>query len=78
MYAIVFKADGFPVCRQVPGVSPNPVVTWSTEAAAQAFISSKGGEAEFKPIRLTDDVMDQLAEAVGCPVRALSFDPYPG
>ena len=24
MYAIVYKSDGFPICRQVPGVSPDP------------------------------------------------------
>ena len=47
MYAIVYKADGFPICRQMPGVSPDPVVTWNTEAAAKAFIASKGGDAEF-------------------------------
>ena len=40
MYAIVYKSDGFPICRQVPGVSPDPVVTWNTEAQAKAFISS--------------------------------------
>src|SRR5712691_10833217 len=61
MYAIVYRSDGFPVCRQVPGVSPDPVVTWNTEAAAKAFISSKGGEADFQPLRLTDDAMDRLA-----------------
>ena len=43
MYAIVYKSDGFPICQQVAGVSPDPVVTWNTEAAAKAFISSKGG-----------------------------------
>ena len=43
MYAIVYKSDGFPICRQVAGVSPDPVVTWMTEDAAKAFISSKGG-----------------------------------
>ena len=25
MYAIVYKSDGFPVCQQVAGVSPDPV-----------------------------------------------------
>ena len=44
MYAIVYKSDGFPICRQVPGVSPDPVDTWNTEAAAKAIISSKGGD----------------------------------
>ena len=25
MYAIVYKTDGYPICRQMPGVSPDPV-----------------------------------------------------
>jgi hypothetical protein len=29
MYAIVFKSEGFPICRQVAGVTPDPVVTWN-------------------------------------------------
>lgn len=77
MYAIVGKSDGFPVCQQVPGVSPNPVVTWNTEAAANAFIASKNGAADFKPVALTDDTMDALAKAMGCAVGAISFEPYP-
>jgi hypothetical protein len=77
MYAIVFKADGFPVCRQVPGVSPDPVVTWNTEAAAKAFIASKGAEGDFQPLELTDEAMDKLAQAIGCPVQAMTFEPYP-
>jgi len=77
MYAIVYRTDGFPICRQVAGVEPDPVVTWNTEAAAQAFISSKGGEADFEPVQLTDDAMDKLAAAMGCDVQAMTFDPYP-
>jgi hypothetical protein len=77
MYAIVYKSDGFPICRQVAGVSPDPVVTWNTEAAAKDFISSKGGEADFQPLPLTDDAMDRLARALGCPLEAMTFDPYP-
>ena len=77
MYAIVYKSDGFPICRQVPGVSPDPVVTWNTEAAANAFISSKGGEAEFQPLQLTDEAMDKLAATMGCPLAAVTFEPYP-
>lgn len=78
MYAIVYKSDGFPICRQVPGVSPDPVVTWSTEAAARAFIASKGGDAEFQPVQLTDEAMDKLAQAMDCPVESVTFEPYPG
>jgi hypothetical protein len=78
MYAIVSKSDGFPICRQVPGVTPNPVVTWNSEAAAKAFISSKGGEAEFQPLRITDEAMDSLAKAIGYPIETMTFEPYPG
>jgi hypothetical protein len=78
MYAIVYKSDGFPICRQVPGVTPDPVVTWNTEDQAKAFIASKGGDAEFQPVQITDDAMDKLAKALGCPVESMTFEPYPG
>ena len=78
MYAIVYKSDGFPICRQVQGVTPDPVVTWNTEAAAKAFISSKGGDAEFQPVQITDEAMDKLAKALGYPVEQMTFEPYPG
>ena len=78
MYAIVYKADGFPICRQVPGVSPDPVVTWNTEAAAKAFIASRGGDADFQPVQITDEAMDRMASTMGCPVESMTFEPYPG
>jgi hypothetical protein len=78
MFAIVYKSDGFPICRQLPGITPDPVVTWNTEDAAKAFISSKGGDAEFQPVQLTDEAMDRIATAMGCRVEAMTFDPYPG
>ena len=78
MYAIVYKSDGFPICRQMAGVSPDPVVTWMNESAAKAFISSKGKDAEFQPLELTDDAMDKLAKTIGCPVQSMTFEPYPG
>jgi hypothetical protein len=77
MFAIVYKSDGFPICRQVAGVSPDPVVTWNDEASAKAFISSKGSDAEFQPLQLTDEAMDKLAKTMGCPVQAMTFEPYP-
>ena len=43
MFAIVYKSDGVPICVQMPGVSPDPVVVWNSESAARAFIESKGG-----------------------------------
>lgn len=78
MFVIVSKSDGFPICRQVPGVTPDPVVTWNSESAAKAFISSRGGDAEFQPIQITDDAMDKLAKALGCLVESMTFEPYPG
>ncbi len=78
MFAIVYKSDGFPICRQIAGVSPDPVVTWGTEAAAKAFIASKNGDADFQPVAITDEAMDRMAQAMGFPVESLSFDPYPG
>lgn len=78
MFAIVYKSDGFPICRQIAGFSPDPVVTWGTEAAAKAFIASKNGDADFQAVAITDDAMDKMALAMGCPVGSLSFDPYPG
>lgn len=77
MYAIVCKSDGFPICRQLPGVTPDPVVTWNTEAAAKAFLSSRGAESEFHAVQLTDEAMDRIAGAMGCTVEAMTFDPYP-
>ena len=78
MYAIVYKSDGFPICCQVAGVSPDPVVTWNNESAAKAFISSKGKDAEFQAVEITDDSMDKLAKVIGCPVTSMTFEPYPG
>ena len=69
MYAIVYKSDGFPICRQIEGVSPDPIVTWNTEAQARAFIASKGGDADFQAVQLTDEAMDKMAQAMGCPVE---------
>ena len=78
MYAIVYKSDGFPVCCQVAGVAPDPVVTWPNEAAAKAFITAKGSDADFQAVAITDDAMDRIAKAMGCPVESMTFEPYPG
>jgi len=53
------------------------VVTWNTEAAAKAFISSRAAESEFHAVQLTDEAMDGIARAMGCPVEAMTFEPYP-
>jgi hypothetical protein len=29
-------------------------------------------------VQITDDAMDRMAKALGCPVEAMTFEPYPG
>jgi len=77
MFAIVYKSDGVPICVQVAGVSPDPVVVWNSESAAKAFIDSKGGAAEFQTIAVNEQVMEKMAKALGCPVDRLMVEPYP-
>ncbi len=77
MFAIVYKSDGVPVCCQVPGTVPDPVVVWTSEAAAKAFIESQGGGDEFQAVAVSEQSMDQMAKALGCPVEQLSVEQYP-
>jgi hypothetical protein len=77
MFAIVYKSDGVPICVQMPGVSPDPVVVWSSESAARAFIDSKGGGKEFQPVSVDEQAMEKMAKALGCPVERLMVEPYP-
>ena len=77
MFAIVYKSDGVPICVQVAGVSPDPVVVWNSESAAKAFIDSKDGAAEFQTIAVNEQVMEKMAKALGCPVEKLMVEQYP-
>ena len=77
MYAIVYKADGFPICCQVAGVTPDPVVVWTSEGDAKAFIESKGAGGDFQALEVNDQTMEGLAKALGCPVENLTLEPYP-
>jgi hypothetical protein len=77
MFAIVYKADGVPICVQVAGISPDPVVVWNSESAAKAFIESKGGAADYKPVVVDEKSMEAMAKALGCPVENLMIEPYP-
>jgi hypothetical protein len=77
MFAIVYKSDGIPICVQVPGVSPDPVVVWTSESAAKAFIESKGGAADFQAVSINEQAMEKMAKALGCPVEKLMVEPYP-
>jgi len=77
MYAIVYKSDGVPICVQVPGVSPDPVVVWDSETAATEFITSKGGGDDFQPVAVNEQSMEKLAQALGCQVEQLTLEQYP-
>ena len=77
MFAIVYKGDGVPICVQVAGVSPDPVVVWNSEGDARAFLDSKGSSADYQPMAVNDDNMDKMARALGCPVENLMLEPYP-
>ena len=77
MYAIVYKSDGFPICVQVAGVAPDPVVVWASESDAKSFIESKDGAADFQPVAVDDGSLDAIAKAMGCPVDQITLEPYP-
>ena len=78
MFAIVCKADGFPVSRQVGGGQPDMVVTWTSQDKATAFLSAKGIQGDYQVVALTEDSLGNMAKALGCDPDAIAFDSYPG
>ena len=78
MFAIVCKADGFPVSRQVGNGTPDLVVTWTSQASAMTFLSAKGLQSDYQVVALTDDTLGSMAKALGCEPDAIAFDAYPG
>jgi len=77
MFAIVSKSDGFPVSRSVGDDKPALIVTWTSNAGAQAFISAKGIDADYQVVALTETTLNSMATALGCPADAIDFDSYP-
>jgi hypothetical protein len=77
MYAIVYKSDGFPICVQMAGVAPDPIVVWASEGAAKSFIASKVGAEDFQPVAVDDGSLDAMAKAMGCPMEQITLEPYP-
>ncbi len=78
MFAIICKADGFPVSRHVGNDTPDLVVTWTSDAAAKSFLATKGIEAEYQVVALTEDSLNRMAQALSCPADVIAFDSYPG
>ena len=77
MFAIVSKADGYPVSRSGGGGQPDLVVTWTSGDKARAFLAAKGIEADYAVVALTEDVLNTMAKALGCDADAIAFDSYP-
>lgn len=77
MFAIVSKADGFPVSRSLGDDRPALIVTWTSNAGAQAFISAKGIDADYQVVALTESTLNSMAAALGCAADAIDFDSYP-
>jgi hypothetical protein len=78
MFAIICKADGFPVSRQVGDGQPDMVVTWTSQDKATAFLSAKGIQSDYQVVPLTEDSLGSMAKALGCDPDAIAFDAYPG
>jgi hypothetical protein len=77
MFAIVSKADGYPVSRSTGSGQPDLVVTWTSGDRARAFLAAKGIEADYAVVALTEDALNGMAKALGCDADAIAFDSYP-
>jgi hypothetical protein len=77
MFAIVSKADGYPVSRSVGSGQPDLVVTWTSGDRARAFLAAKSLEADYSVVPLTEDTLGTMATALGCNADAIAFDSYP-
>ena len=78
MFAIICKADGYPVSRHVSDDTADLVVTWTSRDKAQSFLAAKGLDADYEVVPLTEDALGRMAQALGYPVEAIAFDAYPG
>jgi hypothetical protein len=78
MFAIICKADGYPVSRHVSDDAADLVVTWTSRDKAQSFLAAKKLEADYEVVPLTEDALGKMAQALGCAVDAIAFDAYPG
>lgn len=72
MFAIVSKADGYPVSRSIGGGQPDLVVTWTSGDKAKAFLAAQGIEADYSVV--PEDTLGAMATALGCNADAIAFD----
>ncbi len=79
MFAIVYKADGFPICNRMPGTETDAVVYWNTEPHARAFLEVQGevATAGYNVVAVSDDTLKIMASAMGCAEEAVQLIPFP-
>ena len=77
MFAIVAKADVFPISRSPGAGQPDLVVTWTAGDKAKAFLSAKGIDADYEVVPLTEAALPRMAAALGCTADDIGFDSYP-
>ena len=53
-------------------------MTWTSDAAAKSFLSAKGIAVDYQAVALTEDSLNRMAQALGCPADDIAFDAYPG
>jgi len=57
MFAIVSKSHGYPVSRSVGSGQPDLVVTCTSGDKAKAFLATKGMDADYAVVALTEDAL---------------------
>jgi hypothetical protein len=78
MFAIICKADGYPVSRHVSDDTADLVVTWTSKDKAQSFLAAKKLDADYEVVRSPRMALGKMAQALGYPVESIAFDAYPG
>jgi len=68
MFAIVYKSDGVPICVQVPGVSPDPSVVWSSESAASVY-RQQGRRRRVQAVSVNEQAMEKNGQGTRCPSK---------
>ena len=79
MFAIVYKDDRVPMCARLRADGPDAVVYWNTEEKARGFLSEKGDEflTAYEVVRIDDNGLHAMAEALGCRDEDIELIPFP-
>jgi hypothetical protein len=79
MFAIVYKEDSVPMCARLRSEGPDSVVFWPSEERARGFLSGKGDDflAAYDVVRIDDEGLHRMAQALGCRDEELELVPFP-